>query len=164
MGVKYISLAEPSGYGIAAKRCILALAHAGIDVTWTPMIGGFEGPPYYRPFGGTHAGDRDLDPFCNRTIAYDVVIVHTVPEYFPFWIDVERGRTIIGHTVWETTAIPAHWRALLNAVDRLLVPCGWNKTVFEDCGVTVPIDVFPHIADDRIRPVDPSVDRNDGDG
>lgn len=164
VGVKYVSLVEPSGYGIAAKRCILALARAGIPVTWTPMIGGHAGPPYYRPCAATGVGDPDLDPFCNRTMTYDVVIVHTVPEYFPFWIAAEHGRPIVGHTVWETTALPAHWPPLLNAVDRLFVPCRWNKTVFEECGVTPPIDVIPHIADRRDESVDLRTDRQDGDG
>jgi len=164
VGVKYISLAEPSGYGIAGKRCLLALARAGVPVTWTPMVGGYGTVMHYGPFGGSGVGDPDLDRFCNRKIDYDVVIVHTVPEYFPFWIEAERGRTIIGHTVWETTAIPEHWPALLNAVDRLIVPCRWNKTVFEECGVTVPIDVVPHIADDGVEPGGARDGRQDGDG
>ncbi len=105
-------LPEPSGYGIAGKRCVLALARAGIPVTWTPMVGGCGARMHYGPWAGSSIGDPDLDRFCNRRIAYDTVIVHTVPEYFPFWIEAERGRTIIGHTAWETTAIPAHWPAL----------------------------------------------------
>jgi glycosyltransferase involved in cell wall biosynthesis len=163
-GVKYVSLAEASGYGVAGKRCVLALARAGIPVTWTPMVGGHGPPLYYRPHDGSSIGDPELDQFCNRKIAYDVVIVHTVPEYFPFWIEAERGRTMIGHTVWETTAVPAHWPALLNGVDRLLVPCRWNRTVFEDGGVTVPIDVIPHIADGHAEAAGARVDRQDGDG
>lgn len=163
-GIKYISLAEPSGYGIAGKRCLLALARAGFLITWTPMVGGHGPPMYYRPWQGASVGDSDLDQLCNRTIPYDIVIVHTVPEYFPFWIEAERGRTIIGHTVWETTAIPAHWPALLNGVDRLFVPCEWNKTVFPQCGVTVPIDVVPHIADDQTGSGGAGADRHDGDG
>jgi glycosyltransferase involved in cell wall biosynthesis len=164
VGVKYVSFAEPSGYGMAGRRCILALAGAGIPVTWTPMVGGHSTAPYYRPFGGSSIGDAVLDPFCNREIPYDLVIVHSVPEYFPSWIDRERGKRIIGHTVWETTAIPAHWKALLNSVDRLWVPCHWNKAVFAEGGVTVPIDVVPHIAAAPSADIDPVVNREDGDG
>ncbi len=145
--IKYISLAEPSGYGVAATRCVQALARAGYEVTWTPMIGGHPSPPYYRPFTGAAVGGHPLDPFCHRPLSYDVVIVHTVPEYFPYWVEAERGRAVIGHTVWETTAIPAHWASLLNAVDRLWVPTDWNRRVFVEGGVTVPIDVIPHIAE-----------------
>jgi glycosyltransferase involved in cell wall biosynthesis len=163
-GIRYVSLAEPSGYGVAGKRCMLALARAGIPVTWTPMVSGHRGPPYYRPFDGSGIGDVELDPFCNRKIPYDVVIVHTIPEYFLQWMEAERGRTIIGHTVWETTAVPSHWPALLNSVDRLLVPCRWNKTVFENGGVNVPIDVIPHIADSSAETADLNVDQDDEDG
>ena len=119
---------------------------------------------HYGPVDDPAVGDPELDRFCNRTIPYDVVIVHTVPEYFPFWIDAERGRPIIGHTVWETTAIPAHWRSLLNAVDRLLVPCQWNKSVFDACGVTVPIDVIPHVLDEQATAGAPRAECEDGDG
>jgi glycosyltransferase involved in cell wall biosynthesis len=164
VGIKYVSFAEPSGYGIAGKRCILALAGAGIPVTWTPMLGGHRTAPYYQPFAGSSIGDADLDPFCNREIPYDIVVVHAVPEYFPSWTDRERGKRIIGHTVWETTAIPAHWKALLNTVDRLWVPCHWNKTVFAEGGVTVPIDVVPHIAAEPPENTGAVVNREDGDG
>jgi glycosyltransferase involved in cell wall biosynthesis len=124
------------------------------------MLGG-HGRPHYQPFAGTRTGDPELDEFCNRPIDYDVVIVHTVPEYFPLWRTAEQGRTMIGHTVWETTRIPAHWRPLLDICDRLLVPCRWNKTVFEECGVSVPIDVVPHIADDRADATGAGADRTD---
>ena len=143
---------------------MLAMVRAGIPVTWTPMTAGHDGPPYYRPSAATSVGDPDLDPLCNRAIPYDVVIVHTVPEYFPSWVAAERGRPIVGHTVWETTAVPAHWPPLLNAVDRLFVPCHWNKTVFTEGGVTVPIDVIPHIAEATGDPAISGTDRNDGDG
>ena len=143
---------------------MLALAEAGVPITWTPMIpGGRMGPYSYGPFTGRGIGDPDLDPLCNRPLDYDLVIVHTVPEYFPFWTAAEPGRTIIGNTVWETTAIPRHWAPLLNAVDHLLVPCHWNKSVFEQSGVTTPIDVVPHVAADAAETPD-DADRDDGDG
>jgi len=150
--VKYVSFAEPSGYGVAGKRCLLALARAGVDVTWTPMVPKSGGAFYYGPFEGSGVGDPEVDRFCNRNIDYDIVIVHTVPEYFPYWVESERPRKVIGHTVWETTAIPAHWRPLLNTVDHLVVPCHWNKSVFEQCGATAPITVIPHIAELPVTP------------
>ena len=57
----------------------------------------------------------------------------------------EPDKRIIGCTVWETDKIPRHWPDLLNMVNHLLVPCRWNREVFQQCGVTTPIDVIPHI-------------------
>lgn len=144
-GIKYISLWENSGYGIAAKRYIQGLATTGIPLSWTPMVSGSGWGLGYQPFPGNSVGDSELDQFCNIQIPYNTVIVHTVPEYYPLWLEREKGKTVVGYTVWETDRIPDHWEQLLNCVDRLLVPCQWNKHVFRECGVDVPIDVIPHI-------------------
>jgi glycosyltransferase involved in cell wall biosynthesis len=87
---------------------------------------------------------------------YDTVLIHTVPEYYPEWIERERalGRRVLGYTVWELERLPNHWPAILNLLDGVLVPCRWNRRVFEDSGVTVPIHVVPHISqfEDRTEP------------
>jgi glycosyltransferase involved in cell wall biosynthesis len=144
-GVKYVSLHEASGYGDAARSYLLGLMHTRIPVTWTPMVGGRRWGPFYRPFTGRSVGDQQLDPVCNKPLAYDTVILHLVPEYFPFWKEREPGRRLIGYTVWETDKLPDHWPPLLNILDHLLVPSQWNKSVFTRCGVSVPIDVIPHL-------------------
>lgn len=152
-GVKYISFHEKSGYGIAARRYIAAIKKAGIPVTWTPMVSGTHWGLGYEPFTGSAVGDRMLDPVCNRRIAYDTVIVHMVPEYYPLWKRLESDKQVFGYTVWETDRIPRHWRPLLNSLDGLFVPCAWNKKVFRQCGVTVPIYVIPHIISEETLPI-----------
>ncbi len=144
-GVKFISLYESSGYATAAKRYLLGLKNSGIHVTWTPMIQGTGWKLGYEPFIGKNVDDPEMAPYCNIRVDYSNVIVHTVPEYYPIWAKYEPNKKIIGYTVWETDRTPQHWPALLNKVDHLLVPCNWNKEVFRKCGVTVPIDVVPHI-------------------
>jgi glycosyltransferase involved in cell wall biosynthesis len=148
-GLKYISLYETSGYGHAARSYLYGIKANGIPFTWTPMVTGQALGLGYEPFAGDTIGDPELDPFCNKPIDYDRVIVHTVPEYFPYWIKRESNKRIVGYTVWETDRIPRHWPALLNMVDRLLVPCRWNREVFRRCGVTTPIDVVPHISEEK---------------
>jgi glycosyltransferase involved in cell wall biosynthesis len=143
-GIKYVSLHEASGYGVAARRYIRGLMKTGMPLTWTPMVRGRGWGLGYQPFLGEIATDDDLHQICNRPVDYDTVILHTVPEYYPLWKDREPGKRIVGYTVWETTCIPNHWRELLNAVDLLLVPCAWNREVFRECGVTTPIEVVPH--------------------
>ena len=145
VGIKYVSLSGPLGYAIAAKRYILALARTGIPVTWTPMVPDPIRNWEMEPFTGRTIGDAALDAFCNTPIEYDTVIVHTPPEYFPSWVEREHGKKIVGCTVWETDRAPGHWPPLLNSVHQLMVPCRWNKDVFQQCGVRTPISVIPHL-------------------
>lgn len=147
-GIKYVSLHEYSGYGNAARAYLRGLMKSGIPLTWAPMVRGSAWGLGYEPFLEQISANDELSPICNKPIEYDTVIVHTVPEYYPLWKEREPGKQLIGYTVWETTRIPDHWRDLLNAVDRLMVPCEWNRQVFTQCGVTTPIEVIPHILED----------------
>lgn len=78
------------------------------------------------------------------------MIIHLTPEKYPWWIEHEPGKKIIGYTVWETDKIKPFWVGALNLLDGLMVPCEWNKKIFEEGGVTIPIDVVPHLLDQRI--------------
>lgn len=147
-GVKFYSWGPGNGYGDASKAYMLGLASRGIPVTWTPLVPGVAWASKglgFEPYTGTEWADKQLAPLCNRNIPYDTVIAHIVPEYFPAMVEAEIGKRVIGCTVWETDKVPAHWPDLLNSVDRLLVPCAWNREVFQKCGVTRPIEVIPHI-------------------
>lgn len=97
------------------------------------------------PSAGKEVGCADRDRICNKPIDYDTVLIHLVPEYFPRWMELEAGKRIIGYATWETDTIPSHWPAILNKLDRVWVPSTWNRHVFEHSGLTVPIDVIPHI-------------------
>lgn len=151
-GIKYISFYGANGYFIAAKRYMIGLKNLGIPFTWTPLVRGTDDK--LGPFTGDNIGDKQLDPFCNKPIKYDTVIIHTPPENYPYWVDNEKDKRIIGYTVWETDKLPGHWPKLLNLVDRVLVPCQWNKEVFIKSGVCKPIDVIPHIFDGYSHPSD----------
>lgn len=144
-GIKYISLFGANGYFLSAKKYMLGFKKLNIPFTWTPLVRGKNRE--LGPFHGASFGDAELDSHCNRPIEYDTVIVHTPPEYYPYWVENEKGKRIIGYTVWETDKLPAHWPQLLNLVDRVLVPCHWNREVFIKSGVRKPIDVIPHIFD-----------------
>lgn len=146
-GIKYISLHEDSGYGVAAKSYIKALLDSDIHVTWTPMIRGKGIGMTYEPFRGTRVGDESLDTICNKEIEYDVVLIHTIPELYSYWREKEKDKYLIGYTVWETTKPPEHWKDLINQLDHLLVPTEWNKKIFREQGITIPIDVLPHMSE-----------------
>ncbi|WP_026221360.1 hypothetical protein [Ancylobacter sp. FA202] len=89
-------------------------------------------------------------------------IIHFVAEYYPHFIGREcrRGtRCVLGHTVWETDRLPGHSPALINRLDAVIVPSEWNRQVFRDSGVVIPIWVVPHLprperaatVEDRVR-------------
>ena len=141
--VRYISLHERSGYGIAAERAILGLLDAGIAVSWVPMaMGDHHGYEIVRRAPGAHPR---LDAIIHAEVEPDVTVAHVVPEHF----DVLAARypvcPFVGETVWETTAPPPHWPDLLNRTDAVIVPCRWNVDLFEQAGVTVPMHVVPHL-------------------
>ena len=79
----------------------------------------------------------------SRPIDYDTVLVHTVPEYWPRFI--EPGKRSVGYTVWEADALPAHWPKLLNTMDALCVPSRMNAEMFAEGGIDRPVHVVPHI-------------------
>lgn len=146
VGIKYVSWGQGSGYGSAARRHILGLRRLGVPVTWTPMVPGRcdERGLGFVAFRGSSVGDAELDEICNIPISYDTVIVHLPPEYFPYWARREPGKRIVGHTVWETDKAPRHWPPLFQSLHLAIVPSEWNRRVFRDSGITVPIKVVPH--------------------
>ncbi len=143
--LKYISWGDNTGYAVAAKSYVCALARAGVDLTWTPML---TGQGLYEIYTNTEWSNPELAAVCNRETNYDTVLIHTVPEYYPALVKQERraGRRIFGYTVWELERLPDHWPAILNSLDGVIVPCRWNVQVFRDSGVTVPIHVVPHLS------------------
>lgn len=144
-GIKYIALLPPEGYGVAAKRLILALAETGIPITFKPLVPGGSWDLYFEKYQGASLLDKDLEPLCNKKIDYDWVIIHTTPEFYPNCVKEEQGKKIIAHTVWETDKIPSSWHNYFQGINRIIVPCQWNKDVFIHSGITKPIDILPHI-------------------
>lgn len=145
MSIKVVAPYDHSGYSTAARRTLLALRDAGIPFTWTPMVPGTGWDLTYEPFHGNAVGDPDLDPYCNRAIAYDTVVVQLVPEYLLRWRLAEPDKRLVAATVWETDRLPHHWRFFLELADLVLVPCAWNQGVFERADLRVPVAVFPHL-------------------
>ena len=63
---RYLSLDEPSGYGVAADRCRTALEASGLEVEWTPfVVGGGVGPRLSAAGAGSTRSSGPLTP-CRR--------------------------------------------------------------------------------------------------
>tara|TARA_R100000008_G_scaffold83924_2_gene70097 strand:- start:2504 stop:4567 length:2064 start_codon:yes stop_codon:yes gene_type:complete len=59
-------------------------------------------------------------------------------------------------TVWETDAVPQEWQRDYEYLkpDRIIVPCQWNKSVFENSVPNIPCDVVQHVIEPVIIPTD----------
>lgn len=147
-GVKYISLAETTGYGQSAVAYIRALLGVGIPVTWQPMImtrNGYEPATDAEQAVAGLASLPNLDDLraaFHARIDYEVVVVHTMPEYWP--AALESGKRMIGYSVWETDRLPLHWPALLAGYDMILTPSTFSRDVFAP-RTDITVAVLPHL-------------------
>ena len=155
IGIKYISPADNTGYGIAAKAYLKGLIRSGISLTWTPLVKGRSLGLGYEPFQGAilpglnQAHDQSLLSVCGSLVAYDTVIIHAVPEYIPHFIAREPQKRWIAYTAWETDIIPSHWPKLFDQCSAILVPSNFSKEAFLRRGISCPIHVIPHIATEQ---------------
>lgn len=142
--IKYVGFNENTGYGVAARNLITALRAFNIQVSFTKIL------PGKIIKGGIIQNEE------SNTGIFDAVIVHTVPEYYPYWLKKEKQKNpnakVLGYTAWETDKLPLAWPALLNLMDGILVPSNWNKIVFMDNDVHVPIYVLPHVSEFKGEP------------
>ena len=145
IGLRYVSWADNTGYATAGKAYVRALAARDVPITWTPML---PGRALYEVCSQTEWPDPILGAVCNKPIPYDTMLIHAVPEYFPEFVAEARadGKRIFGYTVWELEKLPAHWPAILNTLDGVVVPTQWNARIFRSSGVVVPIHVVPHLS------------------
>lgn len=141
MLIHYIGLEGTSGYAVSARVLIELLRKQGIKIIFTPVT--------------TEDIERSKscipdESVCDETCTFDFIIVHTVPEFFPYWYAKEKQRSpeakIWGYTTWENFDTPENWPLLINLMDALFVPCEMNKTAFEKSGVVKPIYILPHVS------------------
>lgn len=148
-GVKYISLAETTGYGLSAVAYIRALMGAGIPVTWHPKV---MIQQRYVPATdlaqaaaalATMPGTEDVCAVFHAPVEYDTVIVHLTPEHWP--ASLEPGKRMVGYSVWETDRLPLHWPRLFAGYNLILTPSTFSRDVFA-ARTDVPVAVIPHLS------------------
>jgi len=136
-GIKYFGpIFDHSGYGQASRGYVLALNRLGVPLTLKPIT-------FEKNIPDWGKSGEILSDLVNKDIDYNIVILHTTPE---FWEKhKEPGKINIGYCVWETTKLHEDWPEFINNnVDGVMVGCEWNKQVFEDSGIKVPVFVVPH--------------------
>jgi glycosyltransferase involved in cell wall biosynthesis len=159
IGLKYISPADDSGYGVAAKAYLRGLVRRGAAVTWTPLVRGKLRGRYHQSLKKRVTENEMPASIRYAKVPYDTVIVHAVPEYIPHVLAYENGKRWFAYTVWETDVIPPHWPGLLNRCHAVLVPSRFSREAMKRGGVRCPIHVIPHIA---TRQGSPSADQLPG--
>jgi glycosyltransferase involved in cell wall biosynthesis len=155
LAIKFYSLAETSGYGLAGIAYVEGLARARVPLAWTPLT--FDGQSYV-PLAGPEDWERacerdpglpalppvDPAPAADAGIEFDTVLMHCTPEYWPS-LRVPGVRNV-GYVAWETNRIPPQWPELLEAADTILVPSAFSRDALLAGGVHTPVHVVPHIA------------------
>lgn len=136
-GIRYVGpIFDSSGYARACRGNILALHDAGVPITISPIS--FES---IHPDLGKEG--EVLKSLVDKRLEYNVNIMHSTPE---FWKDLKvTSVENVGYTIWETTKLHPKWIPNINNnVTKVLVGCEWNKEVFKDSGINIPIGVVPH--------------------
>lgn len=138
--VNYIAPQDQTGYACAAAGYLRLLRSNAVDVRHVAL----------EPDAGLglwyDCGSAAVE------LAPDApTILHCVPEYLPPLVHWLREKGVhgpaIAMTVWETSRLPPHWASLLNRADALIVPSAWNRSVFLESGVRVPVYVLPHVSE-----------------
>lgn len=126
------------GYGIANLHWIEHLSNNGIDVFPHPKFTYDKNSPEWNEY--TDIQKELLSrPFEKQRVG--------IIESTPFDFDVNESDVRIANTMCETSRISGSWVQKCNSMDYIVVPNEWNKKVFIDSGIVVPIFVIPHGVD-----------------
>lgn len=148
-GLKLVTLPTGCGYGDAAAEYAAGFDALGVPVGWYPItLSRAEPIDKAQSLGTTNAAIRgQLALLWRQAIDYDCFLLDIPP---PAWhqhlFDAENGKRAFSYVTWEVDDLPEDWPPALNIYERVFVPSEFNRTTFLKHGVTVPIDVVPHVA------------------
>jgi len=149
LGIKFCGpLLDASGYAQFGRAFISGL-YKRSDVSLSLELLSFE---KNKP----HIGDLEkvIKELANTKVDYKIKVVNALPTHMATL--KEEGKKNVCFTMFETSRIPDQWVQSLNThADACFVPCTWNKDVFEQSGVTIPVYVvYPGIDADYYRNID----------
>jgi len=151
-GIKYIGVRGSSGYSNSAKDYILGINELGVPIT--PHLLKHDESSYL-----TGSKNSMVNSLSDNNLTYDNMIIHMVPDNWPREVGVhwKEGVQKIGYFVWEADKLPTEWIESFKYVDKIAVPCEWNKHLLEKSGFDKPIGVIPHIYND-VKPSSFNID------
>lgn len=144
LSILYIGQYGTSGYATAAKQYVADYVMRNVPIRWEPLY--FDESKLdnnnYVNILAKSAINKKID-------GYNTVILHCTPDLWPQYLekhkDTLKDKKVIGYTVWETNILNPVWVANINLVSEVWCPSSYNKQVFENSGVTIPIKVVPHL-------------------
>lgn len=145
---------DSSGYAVAARRYLRALAAVDFPVAWQPLCNTHDGR---LPTDDSTGAPAELDALPRSSGPTLTLLAHSMPLSWATLRAQLRPAHFIGQTVWEADRIPARWRQELAAADEIWVPTEWNADTLRAGGVRVPVHVVPHVVDTTV-PVEPPID------
>lgn len=123
--IRYYCYIGNNGLCVAAKDYVVALYLQGVDVDVRPLN-------EHGPLVNESPIDRIFNFCYARDIEYDTVVAHSLCTRYKEIREVEGPKMrIIGLAVWETTKLSTPYTQSLQYVDEFVVPCKWNKDVFQ---------------------------------
>ena len=148
----YIGQSGTSGYAKAAKGYIYDFIQRGHHIDWLPL-----------KFDSSSESRTQLDLACkalqisHSEQKYDEIYLHCTPDLWPIYKktygETFKDTKVIGYSVWETESLPSSWSSLINEnVDLLQVPSEYNKQIYINSGITIPIEIKPHFFHKEILP------------
>ena len=134
-GIKYISpFLDVTTYGAGSANCIKAL-HKHTSIPLTIQDFSFENCQFK-----VQSERDDWQPLIEKTINYNVQIIHTSPFYYSTFKEPEIAN--IGFLYWETSHIPDSWVKEINKnLDAQFVCCQYTKKALIESGVKIPVIV-----------------------
>jgi glycosyltransferase involved in cell wall biosynthesis len=144
-----ITLSPSCGYGDAACQYLAGLDALGLPVSWTPVrfnsTTTLDNAPSFSQLDS--ALEQQLSRLWERPIACDTLLVDVPPPAtHAAWLAMEPRLRPFAYAAHEVDRLPDGWAAALNRFERVFVPSRFNRDVFVANGVTVPVDVVPHVA------------------
>jgi glycosyltransferase involved in cell wall biosynthesis len=144
-GVFYIGQYGTSGYASAARGYLYHYFVNEIPITWKPLY-----------FDNSKLSNDDFYDIVIKSLIdkslpnFEMVIMHSTPDLWPkFWKENSnafKDKVVNGYCTWETNCLPKNWVKCINGyVNEVWCPSTYNKTSFEESGITKLIRVVPHI-------------------
>ena len=128
---------DSSGYGELSRLIISGLHEAGADLAIQPIIlesGGSK----ISDFGTTSELLTKLLKVKKQDSGVNIIC--TIPRLFSGY--KKQNMLNVGITMFEGSSLPAGWATACNEMDMLIVPSQWNKAIFKESGITIPIEVW----------------------
>ena len=141
MQLNYFAYCNSTGYSEAAQSYLLSLLKVKPDINIkmhfiNHKIGDGVSKNRKQLFTALHKKELK-EPSTN--------LYHCIPPIYQ-----KTGKKNIGFCVFETINPPPDWISKMNEMDAIITASSFNKNIFENNGVKIPIHVVPHCFDSNL--------------